>query len=62
MQKGARKVGAPLFITRYWLAVLLQLLVIGAIIAVHSYSLATGRPVLLKTAPVTPGTPCVGSI
>ncbi len=59
-QKGARKVGAPLFITRYWLAVLLQLLVIGAIIAVHSYSLATGRPVLLKTAPVDPWDPMRG--
>ena len=48
------------FIRRYWLAVLLQLVIIATIIAIHSYTLASGRPVLLKTAPVDPWDPLRG--
>lgn len=48
------------FVKRYWLAVLLQLALIAALIAVHGYTLATGRPVLLKTAPIDPWDPFRG--
>lgn len=39
---------------KFWLAVAVQLLVLFGMIGVHSYTVATGTPVLLKTAPVDP--------
>lgn len=38
----------------FWAAVLAQVLVLLGMMAMHGYTLATGRPILLKTAPVDP--------
>jgi uncharacterized membrane-anchored protein len=38
----------------FWAAVALQLLVLLGMMATHGYTLMTGQPVMLKTAPVDP--------
>jgi uncharacterized membrane-anchored protein len=40
--------------TKFWLAVAVQLAVLLGMVGLHGYTLATGQPVLLKTAPVDP--------
>lgn len=44
----------------FWLAVALQLLLLFGLIGRHSYTLATGTPVVLKTEPVDPWDPFRG--
>lgn len=44
----------------FWLAVALQVLLLLGLIGRHSYTLATGTPVLLKTEPVDPWDPFRG--
>lgn len=38
----------------FWAAVALQILILFGMMGVHGFTLATGEPVLLKTAPVDP--------
>lgn len=38
----------------FWVAVALQVLVLLGMVASHAYTLATGSPIVLKTAPVDP--------
>ncbi|MFZ5815187.1 MAG: GDYXXLXY domain-containing protein [Bacillota bacterium] len=45
---------------KFWAAVALQILILLLIIALHSFTLLTGRPVLLKTAPIDPWDPFRG--
>ncbi|HEY3366040.1 MAG TPA: GDYXXLXY domain-containing protein [Symbiobacteriaceae bacterium] len=45
---------------KFWLAVAVQILILFGLIGVHSYTLVTGSPVLLKTAPVDPWDPFRG--
>ncbi|MDB4894257.1 MAG: hypothetical protein JWN15_519 [Firmicutes bacterium] len=44
----------------FWAAILLQVLVLVGMIGSHGYTLWTGRPVMLKTAPVDPWDPLRG--
>lgn len=44
----------------FWLAVALQVLVLAGMIGMHGYTLKTGKPVMLKTAPVDPWSPLMG--
>ena len=44
----------------FWLAVALQVLILLGIVGRHQYTLATGTPILLKTAPVDPWDPFRG--
>lgn len=39
---------------KFWIVIVLQIAVLLAIIGAHAYTLATGKPVLLKTLPVDP--------
>jgi uncharacterized membrane-anchored protein len=44
----------------FWGAIALQVLVLISLVGIHGYTLATGRPVMLKTAPVDPWDPLRG--
>lgn len=44
----------------FWVAVIAQVLVLFGMIGVHQYTLATGKPVMLKTEPVAPWDPLRG--
>ncbi|HEY3314568.1 MAG TPA: GDYXXLXY domain-containing protein [Bacillota bacterium] len=46
--------------TRFWLAVAVQLLVLAGMVGLHGFTVATGRAVLLKTAPIDPWDPLRG--
>lgn len=45
---------------RFWAAVALQVAILLGMVAMHSYTLLTGQPVLLKTAPIDPWDPLRG--
>ncbi|MFZ5822967.1 MAG: GDYXXLXY domain-containing protein [Bacillota bacterium] len=45
---------------RFWAAVALQVAILLAMVALHSFTLLTGTPVMLKTAPIDPWDPFRG--
>lgn len=45
---------------RFWAAVALQVAILLAMVALHNYTLLTGEPVMLKTAPIDPWDPFRG--
>jgi len=46
---------------RFWLAVLVQVAILLSLVGIHGFTLMTGEPVLLKTAPVDPWDPLRGN-
>jgi uncharacterized membrane-anchored protein len=45
---------------RFWMAVALQVIILLAMVSMHGYTLLTGEPVMLKTAPIDPWDPFRG--
>lgn len=45
---------------RFWAAVSIQAIILLAMVAMHSYTLLTGQPVLLRSAPIDPWDPFRG--